>query len=82
MNAMFFGQTLATGGTQLAANETHTVPASTPFTISPTNQASFAGDEGVQYVTLPPQPLTLTTGGYVSGSPSAGTIAAYCGTLC
>ena len=70
MNAMFFGQTLTTGGTQLAANETHTVPASTPFTVSPTNQASFAGDEGVQYVTLPPQPLTLTTG-------APGTIALY-----
>jgi hypothetical protein len=62
MNALFFGQTLTTGGTQLAANEAHTVPAMTPFVVTPTNVSTFVGDEGVQYVGLPPQPLTLTTG--------------------
>jgi hypothetical protein len=60
-NSIFFSQTLTTGGTQLAAHEAHSVPASTPFTISPTNQATFAGDEGVTYSGVPGLPLTATT---------------------
>ena len=31
-NSIFLNQTLTSGGTQLAAHEQHTVPASTPFT--------------------------------------------------
>jgi hypothetical protein len=81
MNAMFFGQTLTTGGTQLAANEAHTVPAITPFVVTPTNINTYAADQGVQYVGLPPQPLTLTSGAPgTSGlyeAPAAATTGAY-----
>ena len=48
-NDIFYGATLATGGTQLAVDEAHSVPSSSPYTISPTNQSTFAGDEGAFY---------------------------------
>ena len=48
-NSIFFGQSLTTGQIAAAVDEAHTVPSSSPYTISPTNQATFAGDQGVTY---------------------------------
>jgi len=67
-NNCFFGQSLTTGQTALAAGEAHTVPASSPFTISPTNQATFKSDEGVTYAGGPGLGLPLTE---TSTAPSA-----------
>lgn len=61
-NNIFFGQSMTTGQVALAAGEVHTVPSTSPYTISPTNQSTFVLDEGVTYVGDPGLPLTLTSG--------------------
>lgn len=50
-NALFFGETIATGISATAANEAHSVPASSPYTvaITPPNTGTFAKDLGVRY---------------------------------
>jgi hypothetical protein len=65
-NSIFFGQTLTTGGIQAAVDEPHTVPTSSPFTITPANQASFYSDQGVTYA----GPLGLNLSA-TSGAPTA-----------
>lgn len=49
-NQLIYGEpTIATGGDWINVNEQHTIPASTPFTITVNNAATFDGDEGVIY---------------------------------
>jgi hypothetical protein len=48
LNALFFGGSLATGQTT-TAYETHSVPATTPFTVTVTNSATWTEDLGVIY---------------------------------
>src|SRR5579863_7161542 len=59
-NNIFFGQTLTTGQTALAAGEAHSVPASSPYTIQATS-TTFNTDEGVTYAGNPGVPLKYTT---------------------
>ena len=59
-NEIFWGQTLTSGGVQLAADEAHVVPASSPYTITAANSSTFSADEGVVYASG--NPLTFTTG--------------------
>lgn len=50
-NNLFFADSFATGEDAIALAEAHTVPASTPFTvtIAPPSSGTFVGDLGVQY---------------------------------
>ena len=48
-NDMFFGQTMATGQILTALGETASVPASTAYTITAANAATFGTDLGVIY---------------------------------
>ena len=51
-NNLIFGESaIQTGGEDVNVNEQHTIPASTPFTVTVTNGADFVKDEGVIYVT-------------------------------
>ena len=43
----FFGSTMTAGQTLAAINEAHNIPASTPFTVTSTNSATWTTDEGV-----------------------------------
>ena len=47
--SVFYGVSASTGTVALAANEAHSVPASTPWTVTVTNSAQFAKDLGVTY---------------------------------
>ncbi len=62
---LFYGVTPSTGTVALAANEAHTVPAATPFTVTVTNSATWTKDLGVQYAGG-----NLLT--QVTGTPTAG----------
>jgi hypothetical protein len=71
-NQLVFAEaTIATGGNDVNVNETDTIPATSPYTITVTNSATFSGDEGVIYKTGPNagQKLQLITGG---GTPASG----------
>lgn len=46
---IYYGVTPSTGTLSLANNEAHSVPASTPYTVTVTNSATWANDLGVQY---------------------------------
>src|SRR5713101_3490661 len=46
---LFFGQTPATGQLTIAENEAATVPATTPYTVTVANAASYVDDLGVFY---------------------------------
>jgi hypothetical protein len=48
---IFFGQTPTTGQFGIAENEADTIPATTPFTITVANAASYNDDLGVYYAT-------------------------------
>lgn len=50
-NQNFFADTIAAGGTSVATNVAGTIPASTPFTITPTvpGSGTFSEDLGVSY---------------------------------
>jgi hypothetical protein len=48
---LFFGQTPATGQLTVSENEAATVPASTPYTVTVANAASYVDDLGVFYAT-------------------------------
>lgn len=48
-NVMFGESAITTGGEDVNVNEVHTIPASSPFTITVTNSATFVKDEGVIY---------------------------------
>jgi hypothetical protein len=65
-NALFFGQTLTSGSIALAGNEAATVPASTPYHVTPINASTFQADLGVFYAATG---LPLT---YVAAGPAAG----------
>lgn len=49
MNTMFFGQTFTTGGITWNIGESHSVPATGPYTVTVTNSATFDADLGVTY---------------------------------
>lgn len=70
--SLFYGVSLATGTVSLAQNEAHSVPASTPWTVTVTNSAQFAKDLGVTYANG--NPLTQVASGPTAGqySVSAG----------
>ncbi len=46
---LFFGVTPTVGTVSLAYQEAHNVPASTPYTVTVTNSATFVADFGVMY---------------------------------
>src|SRR5437899_4133458 len=48
---LFFGQTPATGQLTVSENEAATVPATTPYTVTVANAASYGDDLGVFYAT-------------------------------
>jgi hypothetical protein len=48
---LFFGQTPASGQVTVAENETATVPATTPYTVTVGNAANYVDDLGVFYAT-------------------------------
>lgn len=50
-NQIFFADTIATGGTSVAPNESHSIPATTPYTVvvTPPNSGTFSVDLGVNY---------------------------------
>jgi hypothetical protein len=48
-NVVFGEESITSGGEDVNVNEQHTVPASTPFTITVTNSANFVKDEGAIY---------------------------------
>ncbi len=70
---LMFGVTPSTGTQSVAYGEAHNVPASTPFTVTVTNSATFLSDYGVVY-TATGIPLQLVTGTPTTGqySVSAG----------
>src|SRR5690348_2472895 len=59
-NALFFGQSLASGQLATSYGEAGTVPASSPYTVSAVNAATFADDYGVVYAATG-LPLTKVT---------------------
>ncbi|MDE2229905.1 MAG: hypothetical protein KGL11_12815 [Alphaproteobacteria bacterium] len=65
-NALFFGQSLASGQLTTSYGEAGTVPASSPYTVSAANSATFADDYGVVYAATG---LPLTK---VASNPAAG----------
>jgi len=48
---LFFGQTPATGQLTISENEAATVPATTPYTVTVANAASYVDDLGLYYAT-------------------------------
>lgn len=70
--SLFYGVSTSTGTVSLAQNEAHSVPASTPWTVTVTNSAQFSKDLGVTYANG--NPLTLVASGPTAGqySVSAG----------
>lgn len=48
-NSMFFGQSFTAGGYIWNIGEAHSVPATSPYTVTPTNSATFDTDLGVVY---------------------------------
>jgi hypothetical protein len=66
LNSLFFGQTMTPGQIVAAVDEAHTVPASSPYTITPTNSSTWTQDQGVTYAG--PLGLNLTS---TSTAPSA-----------
>lgn len=63
MNNTFWGQSFVSGGIQWNIAEAHSVPASTPFTVTTTNSSTFDIDLGVVYAAtgLPLQHVTTLT---------------------
>lgn len=57
-----FGETLATGETKVAFEEAGTIPASTPWTVTVSNSATWVLDLGVQF-SLTSLPLTRVDAG-------------------
>ena len=49
LGSLFFGVTPSAGVTQTQFGETTTVPASSPYTYSTVNHATFVADQGVVY---------------------------------
>lgn len=66
LNSLFFGQSLATGQTLTSLTEAQSVPASTPFTVSVANSATFAGDLGIAYAATG-LPLTKVASAPIQG---------------
>lgn len=62
---VFYGVSASTGTVALAANEAHSVPASTPWTVTVTNSANFSKDLGVTYANG--NPLTQVASGPTAG---------------
>jgi len=70
LNSLFFGQAQSLGQAQTSLTEAQSVPASTPFTVTVANAATFAGDLGVVYAA---SGLPLTK---VASTPAQGQYAA------
>lgn len=65
MSSIFFGQSMTAGGFDWNVQESHSIPASSPYTVTVTNSATFDHDLGVVYTNgLPFQK--------VAGSPAKG----------
>lgn len=62
---LFYGVSIATGTVSLANNEPHNVPATTAYTVTVTNSATWAKDLGVTYAGG--NPLTQVTGSPTQG---------------
>ena len=73
LGSLFFGLTPSVGGTQTQFGEATTVPASSPYTYSTINHATFAADQGVAYAS---SSLPLKA---VASNPSAGQYAVSAG---
>lgn len=75
LNSLFFGQTVTTGQTLVADNETGTVPA-TPFAITVANAATFKDDLGVVDV-LTGNRLTRVASAPATGQYSVSAVGVY-----
>jgi len=73
-NAIYFGGSLTTGQIMVAENELHSVPASSTYTVTVANSATFLGDQGVIYAATG---LPLTQ---VASSPTQGQYTVSAGT--
>jgi hypothetical protein len=72
-NNLIFGESAITpGGEDVNVNEQHTVPASSPYTISVTNSADFVKDEGVIYASGTPAQVGQKLQNNGVSSPSTG----------
>jgi hypothetical protein len=65
-NSIFFGLSFTSGGVIWNINEQHSVPASSPYTITVTNSATYSDDLGVIYESTG-LPLTKVTSGPTVG---------------
>lgn len=65
-NNVFFGQTIATGIVAQAIGELQVVATTSPYTATPTHQATFSSDLGVTNTAQPPIPF-----GFSSTAPSS-----------
>jgi hypothetical protein len=61
-NAIYFGGTLTSGQILVAESELHSVPATTTYTVTVGNAATFLGDQGVIYAATG-LPLTQVAAG-------------------
>lgn len=66
MGGLYLDQTVSTGQTKIAISEAGTVPASSTYTITVTNSATFVSDYGVRYAATG-LPLTLVASGPTIG---------------
>lgn len=64
---IFFGVTPTTGSTTVSENEAATVPATTPFTVTVANAATFVKDLGVFYTTGGAKRFTRVTTASTAG---------------
>lgn len=76
LNSLFFGQAQATGQTLTSLTEAASVPASTPFTVTVANAATFAADLGVVYAATG-QPFTKVASAPTQGQYSVSAAGVY-----
>jgi hypothetical protein len=82
LGRLFYNQTPTPGSTVSQFSEVHSVPSSTPFTITVTNSTHFVADQGVVYATtgLPLLNVaTLTAAGQYTFNASTGVYTFYLG---
>lgn len=76
-NAIFFGQTVTTGETLAAFNETATVPGSVAYTVTAANGATFKTDLGVAYASTGIRLTQVAAGSEAAGKYSVSAAGVY-----
>lgn len=78
INDIFFGQTLdTTGGILAALLEAHSVPSSSTYTVTVTNAATFAADQGVFYANTGLPLVQVAAGSEALGCYSVSAVGVY-----